>query len=154
MFGDSTTGFLGDFNRNISTFVRNNTPQSAIITPPPVLSYDEAEMKLKHFNNNVVNGSMTLERYFSIFHNNKFLKEYVTTTDQQSQSVQGLMRASQQAHDKQVAQNQAIIQGTLAAKASQTAIKGLALAGNMLAPMLIGSRLRSCQVDRRLNPPI
>ncbi len=90
----------------------------------------------------MVHGTASFEDYFnSTQHGNKTLKDYVSTTDQQSQSVQGLMRASEEARDQQIAQNNAIIQGAAAAKASQAAMKGLALAGNILAPMLIGSAI-------------
>ena len=126
----------------MSNFVMNHSNQNALSTPNPVLSYDNAKTQLDEFFADVVNGTVPFEQYFNTTQKgNEILKDYVTNTDQQSQSVQGLMRASQQAHDKQVSQNKAILQGTAAAKAGQIAMKGLALAGNILAPMLIGAAI-------------
>lgn len=126
----------------MSNFVMNHSGQNALPELPTILSYDDAKKQLSEFNKEVVQGTLSFTDYFSTLGQNKeILKNYVTNTDQQSQSVQGLMRASQQAHDKQVSQNNAILQGTAAAKAGQIAMKGLALAGNILAPMLIGAAI-------------
>ncbi len=120
----------------------NHSGQNTLPEPPSTLSYDDAKRQLSEFNKEVVQGTSSFTHYFNTLGENKeTLKNYVTNTDQQSQSVQGLMRASQQAHDKQVSQNKAILQGTAAAKAGQIAMKGLALAGNILAPMLIGAAI-------------
>lgn len=60
------------------------------------LSLDEAEQQLKSLNQFVVSGKMTYEQYFNtIGKGNNVLRTYVTTTDQQSQSAQGLIKASQ-----------------------------------------------------------
>ena len=104
----------------------NHSGQNTLPEPPSTLSYDDAKRQLSEFNKEVVQGTSSFTHYFNTLGENKeTLKNYVTNTDQQSQSVQGLMRASQQAHDKQVSQNKAILQGTAAAKAGQIAMKGL-----------------------------
>ena len=127
-------------NSAASAFVGRHTSHIELPEPPAALSFDEARRQLDDFHNNVGSGQTTFEHYFSTTQKgNKTLKEYVSNTDQQSQSVQGLMRASQEARNKQIAHNNALIQGTAAAKASQAAMKGLALAGNILAPMLLGA---------------
>ena len=103
------------------------------------LSFDEAKLQLDDFNKCVIVGGQKLEDYFTDTKaGNSVLRTYVTTTDQQSQSVQGLMKASQEARATQIAHNAALEQQTLSAKASQVALKGLAMAGNMLTGMLIG----------------
>lgn len=142
MFGNTTRGILGSINTLSNSIVHGSVSPSSLTPLPSVLSYDEARQQLEDFNAEVIHGSTSFNNYFSsINNNNKILKDYVTTTDQQSQSVQGLMRASRQARDAQISQNEAIVQGTAAAKASQVAMKGLALAGNILVPMLIGSAI-------------
>ena len=127
-------------NSAASAFVGRHTSHIELPEPPAALSFDEARRQLDDFHNNVGSGQTTFEDYFHTYQDgNETLKEYVSNTDQQSQSVQGLMRASQEARNKQIAHNNALIQGTAAAKASQAAMKGLALAGNILAPMLLGA---------------
>ncbi len=98
------------------------------------LSFDEAKKQLDSFNKKVVKGKTSLEAFFKMHPEYEgTLKNYVTTTDQQSQSVQGLMTASKDARAAQIAQNEIIEQSTIAAKASKVAMQGLAMAGNMIA---------------------
>lgn len=98
------------------------------------LSLDEAEQQLKSLNQFVVSGKLTYEQYFNtIGKGNTVLKSYVTTTDQQSQSVQGLIKASQDARAAQLAHNEAIKAQTFSAKAGKVALQALAMAGNMIA---------------------
>lgn len=142
MFGNTTRGILGNINTLSNSIVRGNASPSSLTPLPSTLSYDEAKRQLEQFHAEVILGNRSFESYFSDMNSNKkILKDYVTATDQQSQSVQGLMRASQQARDAQKLQNEAMIQGTAIAKASQVAMKGLALAGNILVPMLVGSAI-------------
>lgn len=76
---------------------------------------------------------MNLDDYFRQYQNgNTLLRDYVTTTNQQEQSTQGLIRASQNARNAQIAHNEAIQASTLSAKAAAVATKALAIAGNML----------------------
>ena len=66
------------------------------------LSFDEAKSQLEAFNQTVTNGGVTLEQYFERYEKgNKVLKKYVTTTDTQSQSIQGLMRFSEENRNAQ-----------------------------------------------------
>lgn len=118
---------------------------------PKALSLDEAKTQLEDFNKQVVRGQTSFEDYFNGMRSgNEILKDYVSTTDQQNQSVQGLVRASQQARDRQIAQNQSIQQGTLSFKAGQVALNGLAMAGNMVTFMLIakGIEIAIKQLDK------
>lgn len=99
-----------------------------------VLSFDKASEQLNQFNKYVVQGGMSLDDYFNRFQKgNTVLRTYVTTTDQQAQSTQGLVKASQEARAAQIAQNEAIQASTLYAKAATVATKALAVAGNMIA---------------------
>lgn len=134
-------GLRGESGVFKTLFVNKNGSQ---IVPdnklPQVLSYDEAKRQLDEFNNVVINGNITLDNYFDRYQkNNKILREYVTTTDQQSQSVQGLVRASQAARDRQIEQNNIIRQSTLAYKAQSIAIKSVSIAANMLITMGISA---------------
>ena len=109
-----------------------------------VLSLDEAEQQLKSLNQFVVSGKMTYEQYFNtIGKGNTVLRNYVTTTERQSQSAQGLVKASEEARAAQIAHNEAIKNSTLSAKAGAAALKSLAIVGNMafmfVATKLIGS---------------
>ncbi len=136
-------GLRGESGVFKTLFVNKNGSQ---IVPdnklPQVLSYDEAKRQLDEFNNVVINGNITLDNYFDRYQkNNKILREYVTTTDQQSQSVQGLVRASQAARDRQIEQNNIIRQSTLAYKAQSIAIKSVSIAANMLITMGISAAI-------------
>ncbi len=97
------------------------------------LSFDEARKQLANFNKEVIQGGRSLTEYFNeCYDGDSVLKKYVTTTDQQTQSVQGLIKASQEARAKQLAQNEAVKASTLSAQAGQAAIQALASAGNTL----------------------
>ena len=103
------------------------------------LSLDEAVQQLKSLNQFVVSGKMTYEQYFNtIGKGNTVLKTYVTTTDQQSQSVQGLIKASQDARAAQIAHNEQIKNLTFSAKAGKVALQALTTVGNMFAMWIIG----------------
>lgn len=105
-------------------------PASKII---PELSFEEAQEMLNKFNSSVLSGEQTLENYFRTATNvNDTLKTYVTTTDQQNQSVQGLMNATKAARAEQLSQNEAIRKSTLTARAGQIAFKALSASLNML----------------------
>ncbi len=96
------------------------------------LSFDEARKQLEDFNKEVIQGGRSLTEYFNeCYDGDSVLKKYVTTTDQQTQSVQGLIKASKEAREKQLAQNEAV-KATLSAQAGQAAIQALASAGNTL----------------------
>lgn len=61
-----------------------------------------------------------------------YITDYVKTNQNQVYITEDVIQASKNARAAQIAQNAAIQQGTLSAKAGQIALKGLALAGNML----------------------
>ena len=97
------------------------------------LSFDDAKRMLDSFNESVVYGGQTLEKYFEKYPKHKnYLETYVTTTEQQKQSVQGLMKATHEARSEQLKQNEAIKAQTISAKAGSVAMRTLATAGNML----------------------
>ena len=98
------------------------------------LSFNEAKTMLDSFNKSVINGELTLDQYFRLYPEyNHVLRSYVTTTDQQSQSIQGLVKASENARAAQIAQNEALKASTLAAKAHSAALKTVSTAFNMIA---------------------
>lgn len=97
------------------------------------LSFDQAKEMLDSFNQSVIRGGQTLEQYFKTHSKYKdYLKTYVTTTEQQKQSVQGLMKATHETRSEQLKQNEAIKAQTISAKAGSIAMRTLATAGNML----------------------
>ena len=84
------------------------------------LSFDEAKKILDSFNKSVVNGSLSLEQYFKECQDgNDILRTYITTTDQQNLSAQGLVNASKEARAAQIAQNEAIKNTTVSAQAGK-----------------------------------
>lgn len=102
------------------------------------LPFDEAKKMLDSFNKSVVNGSLSLEQYFKRYPQyEKSLKTYVTTAEQQSQSVQGLMKATQEARQKQLDHNEALKQQTLGAKAAALGIKALNVATSIGIALLV-----------------
>ena len=113
----------------------SNKPQTIPETNlTKVLSFDEARKQLEDFNRHVVQGGMSLDTYFKQYQNgNTVLKTYVTTTDQQSQSIQGLVKASEKARAAQIAHNEVIRQSTLAFKAASVAKRIFATIGNIAA---------------------
>lgn len=133
--------FLEDFKKNgihslkgISILRKSNLkpliiPESELIKE---LTFDEAKQQLEDFNKCVIDGGQNLEDYFTgAKAGNTVLKNYVTTTEKQMQSTQGLIEASKQARAAQIAQNEAIKASTLSAKASKLALQALATVGNM-----------------------
>lgn len=112
-----------------------------------VLSFDEASRQLEDFNRHVIQGGMSLDTYFKLYQNgNTFLKKYVTTTEQQAQSTQGLIKASEGARAAQIAHNEAVRQSTLAFKAASIAKRIFATIGNM-ATMFALSKIINVVTD-------
>lgn len=119
-----------------------------------VLSFDEANKQLEDFNRRVVQGGMSLDTYFKQYQNgNTVLRNYVTTTDQQSQSTQGLIRASEEARAAQIAHNESIKAGTISAKAASVAFKALSIAGNIIAftAIIKGIELAATAIDNWIH---
>lgn len=119
-----------------------------------ILSFDEASKQLEDFNRRVVQGGMSLDTYFQQYPNgNTVLRNYVITTDQQSQSTQGLIRASEEARAAQIAHNESIKAGTISAKAASVAFKALSIAGNIIAFALItkGIQLATTAIDNWIH---
>lgn len=115
-----------------------------------ILSFDEANKQLEDFNRRVIQGGMSLDTYFKQYQNgNTVLRNYVTTTEQQNQSTQGLIKASQDARNAQIAHNEAIQAGTISAKAASVALKALSVAGNIIVFTLItkGIQLAVSAID-------
>lgn len=61
-----------------------------------------------------------------------YVTDYVKTNQNQVYITEDVIQASKDARAAQIAQNEAVKEGTLSFKAGQVALKGLALAGNML----------------------
>lgn len=66
-----------------------------------------------------------------------YITDYVKTNQNQVYITEDVIQASKNARAAQIAQNEAIKQSTISAKAGQIALKGLAMAGNMLVTALV-----------------
>lgn len=67
-----------------------------------------------------------------------YIKDYVKANQNQVYITEDVIQASKDARAAQIAQNEAVKEGTLSFKAGQVALKGLALAGNMVVGILAG----------------
>ena len=128
---------LINFNETWMQGGRYDLPNAQIIPEEnltKILSLDQAQQQLDSLKQFVASCKMTYQQYFNtIGKGNSILKSYVTTTDQQSQSIQGLVKASENARAAQIAQNEALKASTLAAKAHSAALKTVSTAFNMIA---------------------
>lgn len=70
--------------------------------------------------------------------NQKWIAKWGQETQGTIRTQEGLIKANQSARDAAIAHNAALEQQTLSAKAGQVALKGLAMAGNMIAMWAIG----------------
>ena len=73
----------------------------------------------------------------SLDDNQKWIAKWGEETQGTIRTQEGLIKANQAARDAAIAHNAALKQQTLSAKAGQVALKGLAIAGNMIAGMAI-----------------
>lgn len=67
-----------------------------------------------------------------------YVTDYVKANQNQVYITEDVIQASKDARAAQIAQNEAVKEGTLSFKAGQVALKGLALAGNMVVGILAG----------------
>lgn len=81
---------------------------------------------------NTTKGSWT-EYFKNLGEGEKWQIEFVKNTDLQKASLDDVKKSYNSARDAAIAHNAALKQQTLSAKAGQVALKGLAIAGNMLA---------------------
>lgn len=85
-------------------------------------------------------GSWT-EYFNNLGEGEKWQIEFVQNTDLQKSSLDDVKKAYNAARDGAIAHNVALKQQTLSAKAGQVALKGLAMAGNMLAMWAISEAI-------------
>lgn len=89
--------------------------------------------------NSIKNGTNSaydsMDQYLTYLSSNgkSYIKDYVKANQNQVYITEDVIQASKDARATQIAQNEAIKQGSLSAKAGQVALKGLAMAGNMIA---------------------
>ncbi len=88
--------------------------------------------------NSIKNGTNSaydsMDQYLTYLSSNgkPYIKDYVKANQNQVYITEDVIQASKDARAAQIAQNEAVKEGTLSFKAGQVALKGLALAGNML----------------------
>lgn len=108
------------------------------------LDLDSAKEKAKSifdFSEDVKNGEASWDEYFNTCKGgNEYIIDVVKSTDDLSKLTgEDLVVANQKARASAIAHNNALKQQTLGAKAGQVALKGLAMAGNMLVSLGISA---------------
>lgn len=94
--------------------------------------------------NSIKNGTNSaydsMDQYLTYLSSNgkPYIKDYVKANQNQVYITEDVIQASKDARAAQIAQNEAVKEGTLSFKAGQVALKGLALAGNMVVGILAG----------------
>lgn len=94
--------------------------------------------------NSIKNGTNSaydsMDQYLTYSSSNgkPYIKDYVKANQNQVYITEDVIQASKDARAAQIAQNEAVKEGTLSFKAGQVALKGLALAGNMVVGILAG----------------
>ena len=97
--------------------------------PPSSHTHTKAPVSYTH---------LTWQQYFDeLKPNEKWLAQYGQTTEGQIRSQEGIIAANNQARESAIQYNKGLEQMTLGAKAGELALKGLSLAGNMLASWAI-----------------
>lgn len=94
--------------------------------------------------NSIKNGTNSaydsMDQYLTYLSSNgkPYIKDYVKANQNKVYITEDVIQASKDARAAQIAQNEAVKEGTLSFKAGQVALKGLALAGNMVVGILAG----------------
>lgn len=107
------------------------------------LSSETASEKVETLNS-IKNGTNSaydsMDQYLTYLSSNgePYIKDYVKANQNQVYITEDVIQASKDARAAQIAQNEAVKEGTLSFKAGQVALKGLALAGNMVVGILAG----------------
>lgn len=138
-------------NENGESWLKNSLGE--IISKENIDSYI-AELDLDSAKNKILdifdwedaikNGDKTWQDYFDTLKNGeeKYIPDLIKNTDDLSKLTgEDLVKANQAARDAAIAHNKALKQQTLSAKAGQVALKGLAIAGNMLAMWAISEAI-------------
>lgn len=104
----------------------------------------ETASKIVETLNSIKNGTNSaydsMDQYLTYLSSNgkPYIKDYVKANQNQVYITEDVIQASKDARAAQIAQNEAVKEGTLSFKAGQVALKGLALAGNMVVGILAG----------------
>lgn len=109
--------------------------------------------------NSIKNGTNSaydsIDQYLTYLSNNgkPYIKDYVKANQNQVYITEDVIQASKDARAAQIAQNEAVKEGTLSFKAGQIALKGLAIAGNMVAMWAItkGIELAVTAIDNYIH---
>lgn len=130
-------------DKNPSSKKSNNmlTPKDVDIVAPKLdenFNFDKWIAELDKADQAVKAGTKTWQQYFDeLKPNEKWLAQYGQTTEGQIRSQEGIIAANNQARESAIQYNKGLEQMTLGAKAGELALKGLSLAGNMLASWAI-----------------
>lgn len=141
-FWDALKQNLSPKDKNGYSRIKNSLGE--IVSKDNIDSYikefdlDSAKEKAKSifdFSEDVKNGEASWDEYFDTCKGgNEYIIDVVKSTDDLSKLTgEDLVAANQKARASAIAHNNALKQQTLAAKAANVAMKGLALVGNMLA---------------------
>lgn len=146
---ESTIDNINDFDQNIgffenlknNLFSRNRDIQSQQISIPDLIDTTKASEYIefiKNIDNGTIDGIETFQEWYDILSDGeRWIAQYAQETQGQIRSIEGVIEANEAARSSAIAHNQSLQQQTLAARASSVALKGLALAGNMIAGIAI-----------------
>ncbi len=131
---DEKIGFWESLKNNL--FPNKQDIKSLEISVPDLIDETKANKYLeiiKYIDNGTMDGIETFQDYYDTLANgDKWIAEYAQSTKDQIRSTEGVIKANQEARASALAHNETIKAQTLGAKAGAVALKGLAIAGNML----------------------
>lgn len=131
---DKNVGFWESLKNNLLPKKEDITSQ--LIDVMPEINTDNlvaATEKIKILSKDVANGTTTWQELFDTLpEGQKHFAQLGQQMEGQIITTEGVAKANQAARDAAIAHNAALQQQTLSAKAGRLALKGLAMAGNML----------------------
>lgn len=146
-FWDALKNNLAPKNENGESWLKNSLGE--IISKENIDSYiaeldlDSAKDKLSEifdWETDIKNGDATWQDYFDTLQDGSehYIPDLIKNTDDLSKLTgEDLVKANQAARNATISHNAALKQQTLGAKAGQVALRGLSIAGSMLASVLI-----------------
>ena len=141
---DENVGFWESLKNNLLPKKEDITSQ--LVDVMPEINTDnliDATEKIKILSKDVANGTTTWQELFDTLpEGQKYFAQLGQQMEGQIITTEGVAKANQAARDAAIAHNAALQQQTLSAKAGQVALKGLAIAGNMIAMWAISKVLQ------------
>ena len=129
----------GSFGNNIKQLI----PEEKMFKELSVGTATEIVESLNGIKNGTNSVYHSMDEYLTYLGKNGkgYIVDYVKANQNQVYITQDVIQASKDARAAQIAQNEAIKASTLSAKAGEIALKGLAIAGNMIAMWAISKAI-------------